>query len=149
MSDYGPIKDLAHQFKTKAEAFRHLHNMFTNPVVVAERILAKFLATYSFDGHNDQPKLYNTFKIMKEEKQLTHSILMINLAVKLLPSRYREEFSNKLEEAKAELEDGLHLTAVQRYNLLFGWIEKKSRKLTMFCSDPHTSLPFLRPCTVS
>ena len=135
MSDYGPIKDLAHQFKTKAEAFRHLHNMFTNPVVVAERILAKFLATYSFDGHNDQPKLYNTFKIMKEEKQLTHSILMINLAVKLLPSRYREEFSDKLEEAEAELDDGLHLTAPQRYELLFNWIEKKSRKLTMFCSD--------------
>ena len=145
MALHCPEKDLAKRFKTKEEAFKYLDHKFANPVAVAETVVEKFLGASSVDGATDQAKvvelnkvlqtLYTSLEVVKQERQLTHSIPMVNRAVKLLPQKYREEFADKVDDAEEALGTDLSLTAPQKWALLKEWLENKARKLTIYCSD--------------
>ena len=145
MAKYSPEKDLAQQFKTKEQGFQWMDDQYANPVAVAENVVDKFLTLKTLDGDTDQlkvvsltkvlRKLHNTLEVVKQEKQLTHSIPMVNRAIKLLPQKYREEFADKVEDAESALSDDMVLSGLQKYNLLSEWLENKSRKLIQHCPD--------------
>ena len=149
MAKYSPEKGITQEYKTKEEAFKYFDEKYANPVVISEKVVDKFLSVTSLDGATDQAKLvsldkllrklYNNLEVVKQEKQLSHSIPMVNRAVKLLPNKYREEFADKVDEAEEALGEDLILTAFQKWTLLTEWVKAKSRKITMYCSDQMKS----------
>ena len=145
MSELSPEKDLDGQFDTQAEGWAHMDDLYANPILVAERIVNKFIAVKSLEGNTVQAqlvylskmlrKLFLTLKVVKEESQLCENMPMINRAIKLMPNVYKEEFSDRIEEAEAALGPDAKLTANAKYKLFSAWLEKKEKKLTVYLNE--------------
>ena len=145
MSELSPEKDLDGQFDTQAEGWAHMDDLYANPILVAERIVNKFIAVKSLEGATVQAqlvflskmlrKLFLTLRVVKEESQLCENMPMINRAIKLMPNVYKEEFSDRIEEAETALGPDAKLTAPAKYKLFSAWLEKKEKKLTVYLNE--------------
>ena len=145
MTDLSPEVGLTEMFRNVSDAWVYMDDLYANPVVVSDKVMGAFIATRRVDGANDQAKLVNlqlmlrklllTLEVVKQEHQLTNTMPMVNMAIKLLPERYREEFAIKIGEAESELPPDESLGAQQKFKLLTDWIDKKCKMLTVYCQD--------------
>ena len=153
MARLSPHKDLVRLFKTPAEAWEHLDDLYANPVVVAEKVIRAFTNLDSLEGSTDEAKvislqkklqsLYLTLEVVNEQEQLTRHKPLINDAIRLLPRLYRIQFTKEMMEKQETLTpSGRELTAEEKYNYLSTWLKKNAKNFTIYVNsmeNPTTS----------
>ena len=127
--------------KTAKEAWDFLDNIYANPSVVAQHVIAHYQKTKAADFKVTTPQallaaietltkqLYQKLETVDETEQLTNNMALIAHGMSLLPSRYSEEVADLLINKKLEkTQAGLKLKAPEMYVIWMGYMEKKVKQ---------------------
>ena len=144
MADLGPpdMSDLADLYDNQEEAWKAYDDKYANPKRISKDVIQKFLSNKSVEGPTHQAQMVNlykrfrkcflTLKVVNKEKCMTENYDVLNHVVDLIPGKYAEEFTDRLEEEEGKLPDTQsELTEAELYALLDAWLKSKSRKLEL------------------
>ena len=140
ISELSPEKDLQDLVLTKEEGWAYMHDKYANPAKVSKRVIQQFVNEKSIEGPTDQAKLVNLYKrfrkcyltlhIVGQEKRMTNEHSMLTHTIDIIPGKYSEEFTDRLDEEVEKLEkDDNALTPKETYDLLDRWLKRKATKL--------------------